>query len=113
MFSVVDLINSFFVQHEMFIFYLTRIPLPQQILAGVRTATVDVSVTPDGKQYMITVTSPVFENLPQFKRREMVQKSLGTLRSEVPSFASCQVTALHLYSPSEIADLQSQQSTEQ
>ena len=86
---------------------------PRQILAGVRTATVDVNVTPDGKQYMITVTSPVFENLPPFKRREMVQKSLGTLRSEIPSFASCQVTALHLYSPSEIADLQSQQSTEQ
>ena len=98
----------------MFIYYLTHILLPpRQILAGVRTATVDVNVTPDGKQYMITVTSPVFENLPPFKRREMVQKSLGTLRSEIPSFASCQVTALHLYSPSEIADLQSQQSTEQ
>jgi acid stress-induced BolA-like protein IbaG/YrbA len=83
-----------------------------QILAGVRTATVDVKVAPDAKRYTITVTSPVFENLAQFKRREMVQKSLGTLHAEVPSFASCQITALHLYSPSEIKNIKSQESVE-
>ena len=82
----------------------------QQILAGVRTATVNVDVTPDGKQYTITVTSPVFENLPQYKRREMVQASLRTLRAERPSFASCEITALNLYSPSETSDVKSQQS---
>jgi acid stress-induced BolA-like protein IbaG/YrbA len=84
----------------------------RQILAGVRTATVHVKVTPDGKQYTISVTSPAFENLPQFKRREMVQKSLVTVHDEIPSFASCRITGLHLYSPSEMTDLQGQQSTE-
>ena len=70
-----------------------------------------MKVTPDGKQYLITVTSPVFENLPQFKRRDMVQKSLGTVRTEVPAFASCRITKLHLFSPSEVSDLRSQVAT--
>jgi hypothetical protein len=43
----------------------------------------------------------------------MVQTSLGTLRTELPSFASCQIKALRLYSPSEISDIQSRQSIEQ
>jgi stress-induced morphogen len=70
-----------------------------------------VDVTPDGKHYSITVTSPVFENLPQFKRRDMVQKSLGSVRTEIPSFASCQTT-LHLRSPAEVSVGQSEQVTE-
>lgn len=88
--------------------HISRLPAQiEQILAGVRTASVDVNVTPDGKQYSITVTSPTFENLPQFKRRDIVQKCLGTARAEIPSFASCEITALHLFSPSEISDLRS------
>jgi acid stress-induced BolA-like protein IbaG/YrbA len=94
--------------------HVSRLPaFLEQILAGLRTATVDVNVTPDGKQYSITVTSPAFENLPQFKRRDMVQKCLGTVRTEIPSFASCQITALHLFSTSEVSNLQSQAATDQ
>jgi acid stress-induced BolA-like protein IbaG/YrbA len=86
---------------------------PRKILTGVRTAQVDVNVTPDGKQYTITVISPTFENLPPFKRRDLVQKSLGSVRTEIPFFASCQITALHVYSPTEILEMQSRQRIEQ
>jgi acid stress-induced BolA-like protein IbaG/YrbA len=84
-----------------------------KILAGVRNANVDVQVSPDGKQYTITVISPHFENLPPFKRRELVQNSLGSVRTEVPLFASCQVTQLNLHSPAEILERQHKQSLEQ
>jgi acid stress-induced BolA-like protein IbaG/YrbA len=87
--------------------------LDKKILAGVRTAQVDVNVSEDGKQYTITVVSPTFENLPPFKRRDLVQKSLGTVRQEIPSFAASQIKELHVYSPSEISEIQSQQQIEQ
>jgi acid stress-induced BolA-like protein IbaG/YrbA len=74
-----------------------------QILAGVRTATVDVQdVSPehDYSRLEITVVSPFFEGLAKFKRRDMVNNSLNGLRSE-PGFYS-QVVEMHLYSPAEV-----------
>jgi acid stress-induced BolA-like protein IbaG/YrbA len=74
-----------------------------QILAGVRTATVDVQdVSPehDYSRLEITVVSPFFEGLAKFKRRDMVNSSLNGLRSE-PGFYS-QVVEMHLYSPAEV-----------
>jgi hypothetical protein len=72
----------------------------------VRTATVDVQSSPDGKEYTITVVSPTFENVPPFKRRDLVTKSLGSLRIECPAFTSCQVIQLNLFSPLEMTSLQ-------
>ena len=73
-----------------------------QILAGVRTATVDVQdVSPhqDCSQLEVTVVSPFFEGKPKFKRRDMVNSSLDGLRKD-PNFCSDFVT-LTMLSPSE------------
>jgi hypothetical protein len=71
----------------------------------VRTAKVDVQCSPDEEEYAITVVSPIFENVPPFKRRELVTKSLGSLHIACPAFASSKVTQLNLYSPLEIANM--------
>lgn len=79
--------------------------IPQQvvdaILAGVRTATVDVqdlSEAHDFSQLHVVVTSPFFEGMPKFKRRDMVNASLNDLRRE--SWWKSAVT-LEMQSPSE------------
>ena len=75
-----------------------------QILAGVRTATVnvqDVSPQHDCSKLEVTVVSPFFEGLAKFKRRNMVNGSLNGLRKE-PGFHA-DIVQWHLYSPAEAA----------
>ena len=73
------------------------------ILAGVRSATVDVqdvSEARDFSQLHVVIVSKYFENLPKFKRRDMVNSSLNDLRRE--SWWKSAVT-LEMLSPSEAA----------
>ena len=110
--QVVDAVRSTVVRH----FRCGELRLPHisfycfvstpgtQILAGVRTATVDVQdVSPhqDCSQLEVTVVSPFFEGKPKFKRRDMVNSSLDGLRKD-PNFYSDIVT-LTMLSPSESA----------
>jgi stress-induced morphogen len=75
----------------------------------VRTAAVDVqdvSTLRDNSQLAVTVTSPRFENLATFKRRDLVNGSLDLLRRE-PTFTA-KIVTLHLVAPSETEQQQGQ-----
>jgi acid stress-induced BolA-like protein IbaG/YrbA len=61
----------------------------------------DVSVAQDCSVLNITVVSKFFEGMVQFKRRDMVNKSLSSLRG--PHCAPFSVANLHLLSQSEAA----------
>lgn len=77
----------------------------RQILAGVRTATVnvqDVSPQHDCSRLEVTVVSPFFDGLANFKRRDMVNGSMNGLRKE-PGFRA-DIVQWHLYSPAEAAE---------
>lgn len=75
-----------------------------QILASVRTANadvVDVSPQHDCSELEVTVVSPFFDGLANFKRRDMVHKSLDGLWKELGFHP--QIVKLNMYSPAEHA----------